>query len=174
METALLQSCFSLPKLAFILRCCPPALILNALKSFDGWMYEALSDLVGSPLSDWAWLKASLPSSSGGLNVRCATLHAPAAYIGSFSQAQPLVSDILGHLAKHPPLLPMALASLQQATARPDWVLLQDIDVPLTQHCLWPSPLPLCMLATGSMLSPLQPSASACRIESSVSASSIG
>ena len=91
---------------------------------------------MGSPLSDWAWLKASLPSSSGGLNILCATLHAPAAYIGSFSQAQPLVSDILGRPAKHPPLLPMALASLQQATARPDWVLLQDIDVPLTQHCL--------------------------------------
>ena len=136
METALLRSCLSLPKLAFILRCCPPTLILNALKSFDGLMREALSDLVGSPLSDWAWLKASLPSSSGGLNIRRATLHAPATYIGSFSQAQPLVSDILGHPAKHPPLLPMALVSLQQATARPDWVLLQDIDVPLTQHCL--------------------------------------
>ena len=136
LETALLRSCFSLPKLVFILCCCPPALILNALKSFDGLMREALSDLAGSPLSDWAWLKASLPSSSGGLNIRRAILHAPAAYIGSFSQAQPLVSGILGPPAKLPPLLPMALGSLQQATARPDWVLLQDIDVPLTQHCL--------------------------------------
>ena len=91
---------------------------------------------MGSPLSDWAWLKASFPSSSGGLNIQRATLHTPAAYIGSFSQAQLLVSGILGRPAKHPPLLPMAFGSLQKATARPDWVLLQDIDVPLTQHCL--------------------------------------
>ena len=119
MEMALLRSCLSLPKLAFTLCCCPPSLILNALKRFDGL-------IVDSPLSDSAWLKASLPSSSGGLNIRHATLHAPAAYIGSFSQAQPLVPGILGRPAKHPPILPMALGSLQQATARPDWVLCQN------------------------------------------------
>ena len=42
METALFQSCFSLPKLAFILCCCPPAIILNALKSFDSLMRETV------------------------------------------------------------------------------------------------------------------------------------
>ena len=31
METTLLRSCLTLPKLAYILRCCPPALIPNAL-----------------------------------------------------------------------------------------------------------------------------------------------
>ena len=63
-------------------------------------------------------------------------LHAPAAYIGSFFQSQPLISSILGRSAKHPPLLATALDSLHQAAARPDWVLLQDIDVPLTELCL--------------------------------------
>ena len=128
METTLLRSCLTLPKLAYILRCCPPTLIPNALNSFDDLLHDALSDLVGSPLPDWAWLKASLPSSSG----RHAALHAPAAYIESFFQAQPLISSILAHSAKHPPLLATALDSLR----RPDWVLLQDIDVPLTQLCL--------------------------------------
>ena len=136
METTLLRSCLTLPKLAYILRCCPPALISNVLNSFDGLLHDALSDLVGSPLPDWAWLKASLPSSSGGVGIRHAVLYAPAAYIGSFFQSQPLISSILGRSAKHPPLLAMALDSLRQAAARPDWVLLQDIDVPLTKLCL--------------------------------------
>ena len=38
-------------------------------------MREAVSDLAGCPLSHWSWLKASLPSSLGGLNIRQATLH---------------------------------------------------------------------------------------------------
>ena len=103
MEMALLQSCLSLPKLSFLLRSCPPAKITDVLNYFDNVMREGLSDLVGSPLSDWAWLKASLPSSSGGLGLRQATLHAPATYIGSVLQAQPLISDILGHSFSHPP-----------------------------------------------------------------------
>ena len=136
METTLLCSCLTLPKLASILCCCPPALIPNAPNSFDVLLHDALSDLVGSPLPDWAWLKASLPLASGGVGIRHAVLHAPAAYIGSFFQSQPLISSILGRSAKHPPLLATALDSLRQAAARPDWVLLQDIDVPLTQFCL--------------------------------------
>ena len=50
METTLLRSCLALPKLAYILRCCPPALIPNALNLFDSLLRDALSDLVGSPL----------------------------------------------------------------------------------------------------------------------------
>ena len=33
-------------------------------------MREALSDMTGSPLPDWVWLKASLPPSLRGLNLR--------------------------------------------------------------------------------------------------------
>ena len=65
-------------------------------------------------------MKASLPSSSGGLGIRHAMLHAPAVFIGSFFRAQPLISSILGRSAKHPPLLATALDSLHQAAARPD------------------------------------------------------
>ena len=53
--------------------------VLSGFGGFDDLVREALSDLVGSPLPDWAWLKASLPSSLGGLNIRKASLHAPAA-----------------------------------------------------------------------------------------------
>ena len=38
--------------------------------------------IVGGWLSDWAWLKASLPSSRGCNNIMRASLHVPASYIG--------------------------------------------------------------------------------------------
>ena len=91
METTLLCYCLSLPKLAYVLRTCPPALIQKALGVFDDIMRDALTDLAGSPLPDWAWLKASLPSSLGGLNIHWPSLHAPAAYIGSFLHSKPLI-----------------------------------------------------------------------------------
>ena len=141
METSLLRSCLSLPKIAFSLRTCAPDFIRPALAAFDNTMRGALSDLAGGPLSDWSWLKASLPSYPGGLNLRRAMLHAPAAYVGSLHQSNALIADILGH----PPatfahlsqcLAALAIATLAIATARPEWSSLQDVDVPLRQHAL--------------------------------------
>ena len=104
METALLRSCLALPKVAYVLRTCPPALIQEALGSFDRIMRDALSDLAGGPLPDWSWAKLSLsPFVFRRLNVRQASLHAPAAYIASFLQSRPLISRILGHVANPPP-----------------------------------------------------------------------
>ena len=94
METALLRSCLSLPKVTHLLRTCPPDVIQSALVKFDEIMRDAVSDLAGCPLSDWAWLKSSLPSSLGGLNIRHATLYAPAAFIGSIHQSEPPSSPI--------------------------------------------------------------------------------
>ena len=73
MESTLLRSCLALLKVAFSLRSCPPSHIQNATAAFDETMLEALSDIAGSPLSEWAWLKASFPSSMGGLNIRKAS-----------------------------------------------------------------------------------------------------
>ena len=69
METTLLRSCLSLPKFNFALRTCPPSAIQVSTAAFDNLMRDSLSDLAGGPVSDWSWLKASLPSSFGGLNV---------------------------------------------------------------------------------------------------------
>ena len=62
-------------------------------------MGDALSDLAGRPLPVWSWLKASLPSSLGWLNLRQASVHASAAYIGSLHQSRHLVAKILGRTA---------------------------------------------------------------------------
>ena len=136
METTLLRSCLALPKVAHVLRTCPPGFVKDALVAYDEGIRDALSDIAGSPLSDWAWLKASLPSSFGGLNIRRASLHAPAAYIGSLHQTTPLVSEILGHFPKAPINLSSAISALALAAGRPEWCSSLEIDVPLHQRHL--------------------------------------
>ena len=136
MEAALLRSCLSLPKIAHLLRTCPLPLIEEALMGFDDALRDALSALAGCPLTDWAWRKASLPSSMGGLGVRAATLYAPAAFIGSFHQSKALISDILGHPARTPLLLPSVVGALASAADRPTWLSIDSIDSPLVCHTL--------------------------------------
>ena len=111
METTILRSCLALPKVSFALRSCPPSHLKEATSTFDHAMLDAVSDLAGGPLPNWSWKKASLPSSSGGLGVRRASLHAPAAYLGSLDQTKHLVSRILGR---------SPLASRHQALALED------------------------------------------------------
>ena len=55
-------------------------------------------DLAGGPLLDWAWLKAFLPSSKGGLGIQCATLYAPTSFLASSHQSRKLVATILGQV----------------------------------------------------------------------------
>ena len=136
MQTSLMRSCLALPKISFALRTCHPQLIQPALVAFDNSIRGALSDLVGGPLPEWSWLKASLPSSLGGLGLRRALFHAPAAFIGSLRQANFLMCSILGHSPSAPPLLPNCISALSVAAGRPEWLSLLDIDVPLTQRAL--------------------------------------
>ena len=62
LETTLLRSCLSLPKLSFPLRSCPPSHICHGAKAFDKAIRECLEHIIGGPISQWSWLKASLPS----------------------------------------------------------------------------------------------------------------
>ena len=126
METSLLRSCLSLPKISCMLRICSPHL---GVPAFLDIMRDTLADLCISPLLDWSWLKASLPVTLGGLNFHQALLHAPAAFIGALHDSAPLMTKILGH----PPasmIHPSCVPALAEAPGRPEWVSLQDIDMP--------------------------------------------
>ena len=136
METALLRSFLSLPKVSFVLRSCPPDHLKDAMSVFDISMLEALSDLVGGHLPEWSWLKASLPSSLGGLGIRQASFHSSAAYISSLDHFRPLVARILGHVPDVPRHMASALKDLAKAAGRQDWVAIEDIDIPLHQRQL--------------------------------------
>ena len=136
LETTLLRSCLALPKIAFILRACPPSHIHHTAKEVDNAIRQTLETIVGGPISDWSWLKASLPSSRGGLNLRSASLHAPAAYLASRYGSQSLVEWIIGHSSDSFPHSSSTVATLATAANRPDWRCLEDIDIPLRQYHL--------------------------------------
>ena len=136
LEMALLRSCLSFPKISYILRTCPPGHIPQATKDFDSAIRGSLEDIIGGPCSEWSGLKASLPSSRGGLNLREASLHAPAAFIASSAQFAELVGRMLGQPPRQSPHLAQALADLSSSASRPDWQQLEDIDVPIRQHHL--------------------------------------
>ena len=136
METTILRSCLALPKVSFALRTCPPGHIKEASSKFDNVMLEAISDLAGGPLPNWACLKASLPSSFGGLGIRRASLHAPAAYIGSLDQSRQLVARICGRVPGPSIHLAPALDAMAETVGREDWSSIADVDVPLRQRHL--------------------------------------
>ena len=137
METALLRSCLSLPKVSFVLHSCPLGCLRDAISVFDNSMLEALSDLVGGPLPEWSWLKSSIPSSLGGLGICRASLHSSAAYISSLDQFRPLVARILGHTPVVPKHIASALKDLAEAAGKQDWATIKDIDIPFHQHHLF-------------------------------------
>ena len=72
----------------------------------------------------------------GGLNLRSAVLHTPAAYISSIVESFGLVSQILCHTTDPPRCLPSAISSLASSTKMTSWQCLEDIDVPLCQKSL--------------------------------------
>ena len=103
LETTVLRSCLALPKFSYILRTSPPSYIEQATRDFDVAVRETLEVILGGPLSEWSGLKASLPSSRGGINLRSDSLHAPAAFLASSSCSQELVGKMLGRLPSRSP-----------------------------------------------------------------------
>ena len=81
----LLRNCASFGKISFSLRTTPTRLHAKALQDFDDSIracFEALSAL--HPNAD-QWIQASLAMHIGGLGLRSAVAHAPAAQISSLS-----------------------------------------------------------------------------------------
>ena len=96
-EFCLLRSCFGINKFGFILRTCNPLVNADVFAEFDDVQSRALSTLIGASIStsDPRWVLASLPVSLGGLGLRSAALHAPAAYVASNLQCAPIVGKLV-------------------------------------------------------------------------------
>ena len=117
-EFVLLRSCLALPKVMHLLRSVDPSSHLEIWKDFDRITREALTRILGVPIFDLPWAQAKLPVSQGGLGLRAAEDHGPAAYAASFLSSQPLLRDLL-HLpdeessASLPPILLQILSMTQ-------------------------------------------------------------
>ena len=135
-------------------------------------MREALGSILGGPFSEWSWTKVSLSSSRGSLNLRSASLHAPADPLWPLSSL--LHPDQTGGVWRTLICLststrsPLPLMRLCPNTSSP-------LLPPLTP-VPWPFPLPSPMLATGSTVFHLPHWVSTCRTRSSAAhaASTIG
>ena len=136
METTLLRSCFSLSKLSTFLHTCNPTSLTSFYESFDSLILSSLSESIGAHLSQWSWLKASLPVAMGGLGLRKAATHSGAAYYSSLHNSSLVLEEILGSAPDLSPFLDSCRPLLSQAAARPDWITHQDLDTPITQHSL--------------------------------------
>ena len=136
METTLLQACLSLPKLSAYLRTCDPVPLQSAYSAFDQILRSSYSESLGSCVSTWSWLKASLPISMGGLVLRQATTHTPAAFNASLSSSATLMEQILGYIPDLSPPLNDCRPLLSAAASRPDWISNDNIDTPLSGLCL--------------------------------------
>ena len=94
MEYVLLRSCLSFPKFAFAVRTCPPHVLRQSIPLFDSVIHGYLSHLLGGCPPPWSLLKASLPIAMGGLGLRRASLHGPAAFLGLVALTRNLVQQI--------------------------------------------------------------------------------
>ena len=72
----------------------------------------------------------------GGVNLRSAAKHAPAAFIASSAQSRGLVEKILAQPPDLSPHLDLTVSAPATAASQPDWQQLEVIDVPLRQHHL--------------------------------------
>ena len=94
-ESVLLRSCLALPKLLFSLRTVETTSHKEVLEEYDRVTREGISRIIGVPLTDHQWLQANLPVSMGGLGLRAAEDHAPAAFASSYLTSQPLLRSLL-------------------------------------------------------------------------------
>ena len=90
----LLRSCSGWAKILYSCRTVPPPLQREGLRQADTDIRHSLGRLVGCQLTDDSWRIASLGVANGGLGLRSAAEHAPAAYISSLSQTQSLCASV--------------------------------------------------------------------------------
>ena len=90
----LLKSCFSTPKLLYMLRCaaCYKSAVLS---EYDGVIRDTLKIVLNVDLTDDIWKQATLPVSKGGLGVRLASDLALPAFLSSVNGASELTLQLL-------------------------------------------------------------------------------
>ena len=136
-ELALLRSCFGIAKFGYVLRTCDPATNGDVFASFDDAQCRALSTITGSSIStsDPRWILASLPVSLGGVGLRSAALHGPAAFVSSDVQCRPIVNKLISPSVQRRDVS-RALSLLSNASAHATTPLPGPINSDTTQRLL--------------------------------------
>ena len=94
-EYVLLRSCLQLPKIIYLLRTINSDPYLEQWSQFDHVTRDTLSCIIASDVTDKIWCESKLPLTMGGLRLRSAVDHAPAAYVSSYNHTFVTMPDIL-------------------------------------------------------------------------------
>jgi len=95
----LLNKCLNLCKVGYYLRTTPSSEIQDMARNFDESTCSALEMILGTNLNAMSRLQIQLPFKFGGLGLRSALSHAPAAYISSVNACTPAISAILNSVS---------------------------------------------------------------------------
>ena len=95
-EFVLLRSCFSLPKVIYLLRTVDPMKHMQLWEEFDLMIREAFNRILGCLTTDSMWAQAQLPVTTGGFGLRSAASHGVTAFIASVVGTELLQQDICG------------------------------------------------------------------------------
>ena len=98
----LLKSCFSLPKLLFILRSAPCYLEHSILAEFTDTLRQGMASICNISFDNVSWAQATLPIKKGGIGLRLPEDVCLPAYISSLSSCRALVQDVLIHFPELP------------------------------------------------------------------------
>jgi hypothetical protein len=90
----ILATCMGSCKVMYSMRTTRPDWAHDAFAEFDCLVRTAFENIIGAPLSNTAWQQSVLSSSKGGLGLRSAATHAPAAYVASVCSTWDLCRDI--------------------------------------------------------------------------------
>jgi len=90
----LLRYSLSFCRAVFTMRTCPSDFIVMQLKALDDKVMSSLRNILDQGLSGSAITQAALPIRLGGLGLRSAEHHAPAAYIASLANTHSLVTSL--------------------------------------------------------------------------------
>ena len=109
-EYVLLRSCLSLPKFMYTMRTTDTTDHQLLWQECDSLIREAMSRILGVPLTTTQWQQAQLPVKMGGMGLFSAWDHAPAAYCTSYLSAHDLKLTILNKTEEEsPPVITTAM-----------------------------------------------------------------
>ncbi|XP_073955687.1 uncharacterized protein [Choristoneura fumiferana] len=92
---ALMQKCFAVPKMTYLLRTAPAWLFPDDVGSFDVAIKSAVESITNVSMSDNQWAQAALPIRYGGIGVRRLRDVSLPAFLASAHGVAGLVSNIL-------------------------------------------------------------------------------
>jgi len=99
-ELTLQRCCLNVSKAGYLLRCNGDRIDDARLRKFDLGMAAGLESALWAPLSDDAWVQASMVVDAGGLGMRESQSIALPAFVASRVAARPLVAEMARHTAE--------------------------------------------------------------------------